>query len=100
MTGKPTNKSFPEVHERPVRMVLDRERENPSHWAAIISIVTKIGCTGQTVKAWVKTAGRDIGGFTSEMAARLKILERENRKWRRANEILPKMSAYLARAEL
>jgi transposase len=48
-------------------------------------------------------AGRDRGargGLTSDERARLKALERENRKLRRANEIIRKASAYFAAAEL
>jgi transposase-like protein len=84
-------------------MVLDHEREHPSRWAAIISIAAKIGCTGQTLSEWLKKAERDSGrasGLTTEMVARLKALERENRELRQANEILRKASAYFAQAEL
>ncbi len=51
----------------------------------------------------MKQAERDTGrrpGPTTEMAARLKALERENRELRQANEILRKASAYFAQAEL
>jgi transposase-like protein len=84
-------------------MVLDHEREHPSRWAAIISIAAKISCTGQTLSEWLKKAERDSGrasGLTTEMVARLKALERENRELRQANEILRKASAYFAQAEL
>ena len=66
------------------------------------SIAAKIGCTAQTLNEWVKKAERDSGkpGLTSDMAARLKALERENRELRQANEILRKASAYFAQAEL
>ena len=37
---------------------------------------------------------------TSEAAARLKELERENRELKRANEILRKAAAFFAQAEL
>ena len=82
---------------------LDHEHEHASRWAAIVSIASKIGCTSQTLNEWVKKAERDSGhkpGLTSDMATRLKALERENRELRQANEILRKASAYFARAEL
>jgi transposase-like protein len=64
---------------------------------------SKVGCTAETLRRWVRQAERDRGeraGLTSEERARLKALERENRELRQANEILRKASAYFAAVEL
>ena len=84
-------------------MVLDHASEHPSRWVAVTSIAAKIGCTPQTLHEWVKKAEVDRGqraGVPTDMADKLKALERENRELRQANEILRKASAYLATAEL
>ena len=66
----------------------------------IRSIAQKIGCSGETLRHWVRQAERDQGlrpGPTSQEQERIRALERELRQ---ANEILRKASAYFAQAEL
>jgi transposase-like protein len=84
-------------------MVLDHGGDHASQWAAMVSIAGKIGCTAETLRKWVRQAERDAGqrpGATSEERERIKVLERENRELRQANDILRKASAYFAMAEL
>ena len=93
----------PEVRERAVRMVFEHQNEYSSQWQAVVSIATKIGCTAETLRKWVRRAEVDSGrreGVTSDERTRIKELERENRELRRTNEILRKASAYFAQAEL
>jgi transposase-like protein len=101
---KKRNPPFPvEVRERAVRLVLEHGGEHPTQWAAISSVAAKIGCTGETLRNWVRQAERDRGlrpGPTSAETERIKALERENRELRQANEILRKASAYFAMAGL
>ena len=100
------NKSIrysPEVRERAVRLVFEHQGEHQSQWAAIASIASKIGCTPETLRKWVRRAERDQGlraGMTTSDRERLKALERENRELKRANDILRTASAFFAQAEL
>ena len=102
-----SNRYSPEVRERAVRMVLEHEHEHEhsSQWSAIVSIATKIGCTPETLRQWVRRTEVDTGrrgGMTSNERARIKELELELeiRELRRANEILRKAAAFFAQAEL
>ncbi len=102
MTTK-NNRYSPETRERAARMVIEHQTEYPSQWAAIRSIAPKVGCTPESLRAWVRRYEQDHGirdGITSDERQRLKELERENRELKRSNDILRKASAYFAQAEL
>jgi transposase len=93
----------PEVRERAVRLVFEHRDEYDSEWAAMTSIADKFGCSPETLRIWVRKTERDSGkrpGLTSADTDELKVLRREVRELRRANEILRKASAYFAQAEL
>ena len=71
--------------------------------SVVSDLITKIDCTRETLRTWVRRAERDAGkraGLTTDERQRLKELERENRELKRANEILRKASAFFAQAEL
>lgn len=95
------SKRFPvEVRERAVRLVLEHRAEYETKWAAITSVASKIGCSPETLRGWVRQAEIDAGsrrGVTSVEAQRIKELELEVRELRRANEILKAASAFFAR---
>jgi transposase-like protein len=100
---KTVPKYSPEFRERAVRLVFDHQGEHKTQWAAIVSIASKIGCTAETLRNWVRQAERDQGqreGLSSSERDRLKQLEREVRELKRANEILRKAAAFFAQAEL
>src|ERR1700729_2354235 len=103
MTSSTTNKFSPEVRDRAVRMVREHESEHPSRWAAMVSIGGKIGCSPHTLREWMQKADRDSGrapGVPSDVAAKLKALERKTGEFRKATVILRRASAFFARAEL
>ena len=93
----------PEVRERAVRLVLTSEHEHKSRWSAIQSVAAKIGCTPETLRSWINKMEVDSGvkpGTTSEHTQQIKLLEREVKELKRANEILRKAAAFFAQAEL
>jgi transposase len=86
-----------------VRLVLETEGQYPSRDAAVKSIAAKLGIgSAQSLRNWVRQAEVDAGarpGVSTQEAARIKALERENAELRRANEILKAAASFFA-AEL
>ena len=98
--SKTTNKFSAEVRERAVRMVREHRADYGSEWEAMTSIAGKIGCARETLRRWCRDdAGRRTGptSLADDDRARLKLLEREVKELRRANEILRKPVPSLSR---
>jgi len=92
-----------ELRERAIRLVLDAKAEpGSSGKGACKRIGEQLGISAETLRGWMTRAEIDAGdrpGVTTDQAARLAELERENRELRRANAILKSASAFFA-AEL
>jgi len=83
-------------------MVFEQQPDHRSQWATICSVASKFGMSPETLRTWVRRVEVDAGhrpGITTEERERLRVLERENKELRRANEILKSASAFFA-AEL
>ena len=92
-----------EIRERATRMAVEARRDPATRPGALARIGKQLGINPETLRNWVNQAEIDSGhrpGTTSEEAARIAALERENRELRRANEILKTASAFFAAAEL
>lgn len=99
----PAPRKYPqELRERAMRLVGEAREQEPglSLNAAVVRVGSRVGVNPDTLRGWVKQADIDAGrrpGTTSEDAARIKELERENRELKRANEILLAASSFFAR---
>lgn len=90
-----------------MRLIVEHESKYESQWAAIGSVASKIGCTAETLRKWVRQAEHDQGrrdGMTTSDRERLKALARENARLERRLaqaeaiiEIQKKVSAILGR---
>ncbi len=93
----------PELRERAVRMVAEIRGDHESEWAAMAQVADLLGVgSAETVRKWCRQAEVDRGpraGVTTEEAAEVRRLKRENAELRRANAILKAASAFFA-AEL
>lgn len=86
-----------------MRMVAESREEQETEWSAMNRVAELLGVgSAETVRKWVRQAQVDAGaraGVTTEEAAEVKRLRRENAELRRANSILKSASAFFA-AEL
>ena len=93
----------PEMRERAIRLVAETIAEaGGERHGAVTRVARQLGIGTESLRTWLRQAEIDAGqrpGLTSEERERLKLLERENRELRRANEILRSASAFFA-AEL
>lgn len=89
--SKTTSKFSSELRERAARLVLDNQGQPGWRWHAALSMSSNTRCAPQTLSEWVDKAEVDItkqAGVFSEMAEKMKALERKSRELRQANEIL------------
>ncbi len=92
-----------ELRERATRMAVEARRDPATKPGALARIGKQLGINPETLRNWVSQVEIDDGvrpGTTTDEAARIAELERENRELRRANEILKTASAFFAQAEL
>jgi transposase len=83
-----------ELRERAVRLVFESGRP-------IAHVARDLGIHKEALRLWVRQAEADGGSrndrLTTEERERLKVLERENRELRKANEILKAASVFFAK---
>ena len=100
MSGNTSRRYPPELKQRAVRMVGEIRDDHESDWAAMSQVAELLGVgTAETVRKWCRQAGVDAGsrpGVTSEEAAEIRQLQRENAELRRANAILKAASSFFA----
>jgi transposase len=91
----PAPRKYPdELRERAVRLVFESGRP-------IAQVARDLGVHKEALRHWVRQAEADAGTrndrLTTSERERLRVLERENRELRRANEILKAASVYFAK---
>src|SRR5262249_52278035 len=94
----PSSKRYPaELKERAVRLVQEARQRDPGDNTVISRTARQLGIGTESLRQWVKRAEIDAGrapGMSSEEAAELRRLRRENAELRRANEILKAASSF------
>lgn len=92
----------PELIERAVRMVADKQRETPKRPGIIREVGDLLGIHPEALRHWVKKHDAQAdpqAAAARDESERIRQLEKENADLRRANEILKAAAAFFA-AEL
>ncbi|MBF4563289.1 transposase, partial [Microbacterium sp. VKM Ac-2870] len=81
----------PEMRERALRMLAETRPSHPTMMSAARHVAGLLGMSPETLRLWQRQAEVDAGaqpGVTTEVAAEIKRLRKENAELRKANEIL------------
>ena len=101
--GNAGNRFSEEVRARAVRLVLENEANYKTRSECLRSISSKIGCSAETLRDWIKKQTVEDGtreGLTQSERAEMKALKHEIKELRQANDILRQASAFFAAADL
>ena len=88
-----------EEKERAVRMVRQLRKEFGTSRGTVRRVAEQIGVGTESLRVRFKQAEIDAGvepGVTSEQDARIKVIEQENCKPRRDNDLLRRATAFVA----
>lgn len=93
-------KYSPEMRERALRMLAEARPEHAMRMAAIRHVAGLLGMSPETLRLWQRRYEVDAGvkpGLTTDAAAEIKRLQKENAELRKANEILKAASVFFAK---
>ncbi|WP_370520555.1 IS3 family transposase [Kocuria sp. KD4] len=90
-------KYSPEMRERALRMLAESRPEHPTMMSAVRHVAGLLGMSPETLRLWQRRYEVDAGvkpGLTTDAAAEIKRLQKENAELRKANEILKAASVF------
>ena len=93
-------KYSPEMRERALRMLDEAKPEHPNLMSAVRHVAGLLGMSPETLRVWHRRREVDAGqrpGVTTDAAAEIQRLQRENAELRKANEILKAASVFFAK---
>ncbi len=101
--GKPTTRRYsPDEKAAAVRLVRTLRVELGTEHGTVHRVAAQLGYGTESVRSWVHQADIDKGrvpGVSTSDAAKMKVIEQENRELKRANEILKRAASFFG-AEL
>ena len=93
-------KYSPDMRQRALRMLAEARPDHPNEASAIRHVAGMLGINPETLRVWQRRFEVDAGqapGVTTDAAAEIKRLKRENAELRKANQILKEASVFFAK---
>nr|WP_157533884.1 IS3 family transposase [Microbacterium sp. oral taxon 186] len=93
-------KYSPEMRERALRMLAETRPSHPNMMSAVRHVAGLLGMSPEMLRLWQRRYEVDAGvkpGLTTDAAAEITRLQKENAELRKANEILKAASVFFAK---